>query len=137
LQPNYLIKVNNFDENAKDTLDEWIYFLKTSEIKDSFRAKGLEQAKKRMRIDNLDKAEQEEYDHYLKHERIRDSEIENRQFRRLPESTKRVLPVIEEERKQKEKTTQKLLRKMKKYGESVEEIMKETGLSRVEIERIK
>ena len=51
---------------------------------------------------------------------------------------------IEEERKQKEEAlikeseaTQKLVRKMLKYGESVEEIMKETGLGRDEIERIK
>ena len=40
----YLLKVNNFDDNAKDTLDEWIYFLKNSEIKQEFSAKGIKEA---------------------------------------------------------------------------------------------
>ena len=42
----YLIKVKNFNDVAKDTLDEWIYFLKNSEIKEGFKAKGIDQAKK-------------------------------------------------------------------------------------------
>ena len=41
----YLIKVRNFDDIAKDSLDEWIYFLKNEEIKDNFKAKGLKKAK--------------------------------------------------------------------------------------------
>lgn len=40
----YLLKVNNFDDVAKNTLDEWIYFLKNSEVKDTFKAKGLKEA---------------------------------------------------------------------------------------------
>jgi len=42
----------------------------------------------------------------------------------------------EEERRQKEEVKHKLARKMKKYGESIEEIIKETGLSRNEIENL-
>ncbi|WP_051203645.1 PD-(D/E)XK nuclease family transposase, partial [Hugenholtzia roseola] len=41
----YIIKVNQFNDVAKDTLDEWVYFLKNSEVKDSFKAKGLVEAK--------------------------------------------------------------------------------------------
>jgi len=41
----YLIKINNFNDIAKDSLDEWIYFLKNEEIKENFNAKGLKQAK--------------------------------------------------------------------------------------------
>ena len=40
----YLLKVNQFNGNAKDTLDEWVYFLKNSEVKDDFKAKGLKEA---------------------------------------------------------------------------------------------
>ncbi|HBK84330.1 MAG TPA: hypothetical protein DDZ41_12195, partial [Flavobacterium sp.] len=36
----YLLKVNQFNDVAKDTLDEWVYFLKNSEVKDDFKAKG-------------------------------------------------------------------------------------------------
>jgi hypothetical protein len=41
----YIIKVNKFNDTAKDTLDEWVYFLKNSEVKDEFKAKGLAEAK--------------------------------------------------------------------------------------------
>ena len=34
----YILKVNDFDDLAKDSLDEWIYFLKNSEIPDGFSA---------------------------------------------------------------------------------------------------
>ena len=34
----YVIKVNNFDDIAKDTLDQWMYYLKNNEIKDDFNA---------------------------------------------------------------------------------------------------
>jgi len=44
----YLIKVNKFDDIAKDTWDEWIYFLKNEEIKKNFEAKGLKKAKQEL-----------------------------------------------------------------------------------------
>ncbi|SFE62681.1 Rpn family recombination-promoting nuclease/putative transposase [Thermoflexibacter ruber] len=61
----YLIKVNNFDEVAKDTLDEWIYFFKTEEIKPNFRAKGLQKAKQELDIMKLPENEQKAYNRYL------------------------------------------------------------------------
>ena len=60
----YLIKVNNFDNMAKDTLDEWVYFLKNGEIKDNFRAKGLVKAKKSLDILKLSEQERRAYERY-------------------------------------------------------------------------
>lgn len=62
----YLLRVNKFDNSTKDSLDEWIYFLKNSEIKDSFAAKGLPEAKERLREETLDLAESQAYKKYLK-----------------------------------------------------------------------
>jgi len=53
----YLIKVRNFNDIAKDSLDEWIYFLKNEEIKDDFKAKGLKKAKET--LDYLKMSDQE------------------------------------------------------------------------------
>ncbi len=61
----YIIKVNKFKNRAKDTLDEWIYFLKNSEVKDSFRAKGLAEAKEVLDIMRLNKEQQYSYNRYL------------------------------------------------------------------------
>jgi len=36
----YLLKINQFNDIARDPLDEWIYFLKNEEIEERFRAKG-------------------------------------------------------------------------------------------------
>ncbi|MCI5219657.1 MAG: Rpn family recombination-promoting nuclease/putative transposase [Candidatus Electrothrix sp. LOE2] len=60
----YLIKVNSFDDIAKDTLDEWIYFLKNEEIKEEFSAKGLAQAKSTLDVLKLPEQERAEYERY-------------------------------------------------------------------------
>ena len=61
----YLIKVNNFDDIAKDTLDEWIYFLKNEEIKEDFKARGLRKAKHELDILKLPDNERTAYERYL------------------------------------------------------------------------
>ncbi|WP_446011238.1 Rpn family recombination-promoting nuclease/putative transposase [Candidatus Electrothrix sp.] len=60
----YLIKVNNFDDIAKDTLDEWIYFLKNEEIKNDFKAKGIKKAKQELDILKLSDEERRAYERY-------------------------------------------------------------------------
>ncbi|WP_446009007.1 Rpn family recombination-promoting nuclease/putative transposase [Candidatus Electrothrix sp.] len=60
----YLIKVNSFDDIAKDSLDEWIYFLKNEEIKDEFNAKGLLKAKDALDIMKLPESERLAYERY-------------------------------------------------------------------------
>ena len=61
----YLIKVNKFDDNAKDTLDEWIYFLKNSEIKQEFSAKGIKEADKVLKRANMSDEERREYQRFV------------------------------------------------------------------------
>ena len=60
----YLVKVNSFDDIAKDSLDEWIYFLKNEEIKEEFSAKGLAQAKSTLDVLKLPEQERAEYERY-------------------------------------------------------------------------
>jgi predicted transposase/invertase (TIGR01784 family) len=60
----YLIKVNKFDDIAKDTLDEWIYFLKNEEIKNDFKAKGIKKAKQELDILKLSDEERRAYERY-------------------------------------------------------------------------
>ncbi len=60
----YLLKINRFNDIAKDTLDEWIYFLKNEEIKENFTAKGLKEAEEKLSIMKLPEDEQRAYEHY-------------------------------------------------------------------------
>ncbi len=58
----YIIKVNNFDNVAKNTLDEWINFLKNKEVKKGTKAKGLQAAKDSLEILKLSKEDMLEYE---------------------------------------------------------------------------
>ena len=71
----YLLKVNQFNDNAKNTLDEWMYFLKNSEVKDSFKAKGLKEAGDVLDIMRLDKNEKYGYNRFLDSLSVKASEI--------------------------------------------------------------
>ncbi len=70
----YVIKVNQFNDVARDTLDEWIYFLKNSEVKDEFKAKGLAEAKEVLDIMRLNKEQQYGYNRYLDYLHLKASE---------------------------------------------------------------
>lgn len=76
ISPEYfIIKVNQFNDVVKDTLDEWIYFLKNSEVKDEFKAKGLAEAKEVLDIMRLDKEQQYGYNRYLDYLHLKASEV--------------------------------------------------------------
>jgi predicted transposase/invertase (TIGR01784 family) len=71
----YLLKVNQFNDIAKDTLDEWVYFLKNSEVKDNFKAKGLKEANEVLDIMRLEKEDQYGYNRYLDSLHLKASEV--------------------------------------------------------------
>lgn len=73
----FIIKVNHFNRDAIDPLDQWIYFLKNNEIMDSFTAKGLQEANLKMRNDNLKGMERVAYDQFIKEQRIRMGEFDS------------------------------------------------------------
>ncbi|MFH1641094.1 MAG: hypothetical protein ABIA66_03915, partial [Candidatus Omnitrophota bacterium] len=49
----------------RDTLDEWVYFLKNEIIEDRFTAKGLKAAKEKLDVMKLPEKEQLSYKRYL------------------------------------------------------------------------
>ena len=71
----YLLKVNQFNDVAKDTLDEWVYFLKNSEVKDNFKAKGLKEANDVLDIMKLPADDQYGYNRYLDSLHLKASEV--------------------------------------------------------------
>ena len=57
----YIIKVRGFNDVAKNTLDEWIYYLKNNRIEDNFTAQGIDKAREILLFDNLSNAEKAQY----------------------------------------------------------------------------
>ncbi len=60
----YLIRINNFNRVATSSLDEWIYFLKNEEIKDEFKAKGIQKAKESFSVLRMTDEELRAYNSY-------------------------------------------------------------------------
>jgi predicted transposase/invertase (TIGR01784 family) len=111
----YILKVNNFNDIAKDTLDEWIYFLKNSEVKDGFKAKGLDKAKEKLRYENLTEEEKKMYDRFQENRRIENS--------------------VSYTAKQEGKI--EIAKKMLRRGTSTEIIAEDTGFTVEQIEQIR
>lgn len=65
----YLLKVNQFNDVAKDGLDQWMYFLKHETIKPEFNAAGLEEAKKILDYMKLSPEEQKLHERYIEERR--------------------------------------------------------------------
>ena len=130
----YLIRVNKFNGIAKDSLDEWIYFLKNEEIKENFNAKGLKEAKEALDIMKLSEQERIAYEKYLDDKSYQASMYQSTyvtgHLRGKEEGREEGL----EEGRYKEKIGMAIL--MKKEGESVKSIMKYTKLAKEEIDQL-
>ena len=64
----YLIKAGDFNEdNVNDTLDEWVYFLKTGNVKDNFKAQGLDKAKQKLEVAKLSHRKRVAYERGTQH----------------------------------------------------------------------
>ena len=61
----YLIRVNQFNEVAKTPLEEWLDYLKSGRIKDNTTAPGLQEAKKKLQVMKMNKAERQAYDRHI------------------------------------------------------------------------
>ena len=71
----YIIKVRGFDDIARDTLDEWIYYLKNSRICDDFTAQGIDHAREVLSFDKLTDSEKSLFWRNVEERRIKDGEI--------------------------------------------------------------
>lgn len=73
----FILQVGNFkEEKVMDTMDEWMYFLKKSEIKDDFTAKGMAEAKHVLIYENMQPEDQTAYKRYIENRRIEMSVME-------------------------------------------------------------
>ena len=120
----YLLRVNKFDNSTKDNLDEWIYFLKNSEIKDDFSAQGLPEAKERLREENLAPIDSDAYKQYIKNKQYETSILE----------TTKAAADLEGWKRGRREEQLSIAKAMKQAGSSLEFIAKVTGLSLLDLE---
>ena len=133
----YLLKVNNFNDVAQNSLDEWIYFLKHSNIKEEFAAKGMVEAKETLRVNNLSEQERIAYSRYMQNKSYEASMLSTQEFEtqwEIEQAEVRGVKKGKQEGRQEEKIA--IARSCKQQGLDTETIMKITQLSRQEIESL-
>ena len=124
LYPEYFIlKVNDFNKWSKVPLEQWIYFLNTSEIPHDATAPGLAEARKKLQIDRMTPAERNAYYRHLDNVVILKDNI----------STARGEGRMEGRAEGRAEAMKETARKMKQSGMDVKLIMQFTGLKAEEI----
>jgi predicted transposase/invertase (TIGR01784 family) len=120
----YVIKVNQFNDIAKDTLDEWIFYLKNGEIKEGSRAKGLAEVQEKLNTNRMDKTE---IAVYLRH-------LNNLSHEKSTLFSARYDGHAEGKAEGKSETLAMVARRMKQSGEPIDKIISFTGLTMDQIE---
>ena len=123
----FILKVNDFNDLAEDSLDQWMYFLKNSEIKSEFKAKGLQKASVALDVLKLSKEDRKEYESYIEDQRVLESSIRTSWFD--GEMKGKIAGKIEREIE--------IAIEMISDGESNDKIRKYTGLTVDEIEKLR
>ncbi|MDQ1351853.1 MAG: hypothetical protein QG657_2159 [Acidobacteriota bacterium] len=139
----YILKINRFDDVARNTIDQWIYFLKNEKIKDDFTARGLKEAKAELDILKLSDQERREYKDYLEDLHYQASMYESSYKVGEMKGEKKGMEKGREEGREegkeegKKEEKREMARKSLKEGLSIELVAKITGLSAQEIEMLK
>ncbi len=119
----YIIRIKNFNEYAKSSLEEWISFLKSSTINKDTQTPGLIEAKRIMDYDNMTPEQKRAYrqhiDAYYNEKDAMESEFENGFDKGYDEGQAEGY----------DKAKLDIARKMKELGIDVATIAQSTGLS--------
>ena len=154
----YLLCIKDFNDIAKDSLDEWIYYLKNNTIPDEFTAPGLEEVRKRLQFDKLSEQDKKDYDYHIAQWRYEYSSVETAIFKgqiqgeakglakglakgkaerdRLKAKIKDKDATIKELQTEKEVAKKKMVLNCHKEGFSIETISMITGLTQEEISKM-
>ena len=145
----YLLCVCDFDDLAENSLDEWMYYLKNTEIPESFTAQGLAEAREQLRYDNLSDEEKRAYDHHMQQTLYEQNSLDDSFSKGRSEGEAIGLEKGEAIGLEKGRAEEKakgeqekaaaiadIARKALKIGMPIEDVINMTGLSREQIQSI-
>ena len=126
----YVLRVDEFNKKAVTPLDEWISFLKTGEIPAKAKAKGLPEARERLRVDNLKVSEYRQYDAHMEALRYQRSVIQTNLIEGRAEGR------VEGKAEGIKENALSVARKALQKGMSIPDIMELTDLKEADIKEI-
>ena len=126
----YVLKVNDFNHWSKIPLEQWIYFLNTGEIPEEANAPGLPEAREKLKLERMSKAELAAYYKHLDNVVIlRDNIVTARGEGRLE-------GIAEGRAEGRAEEKMEIARSLKAQGVSIFIIQSCTGLTAEEIENL-
>ncbi|MBO7596756.1 MAG: Rpn family recombination-promoting nuclease/putative transposase [Bacteroidales bacterium] len=134
----FLFRVNNFDQLATSSIEEWISFLKTGEIPDTYTAQGLPEAREILRVDKLNEEDRKAYNRYIEILRFNRSVMDSSRIEGRIEGMEMGMAQGLEEGKAEGAKNEKLstAKRMKAEGLDINLIAKITQLPINEIEQL-
>ena len=126
----FLISIPLFDDVIKAEIDEWLYLMKHSEVKDDFKSPYMKKAAERLSILKMSNQEREVYDTY-----VMDS-MKGRDYLISAEAKGKAEGISIGEARGEKKKAVEIARVMLAKNKSVEEIEEFTGLSKDDVARI-
>jgi hypothetical protein len=130
----YVIKVNQFDDIAKDTLDEWIFYLKNGEVKEGSQARGLAEVRTKLKTDRLSKSDKAVYLRHLDNLSHQKSVFFTAKYEGYYDG--KADGKVEGIAEGKAEGLLFVAKQMKLSGESIEKIMNFTGLTKEQLAEI-
>lgn len=118
----YILRVNDFNKWSRVPLEQWIYFLNTGEIPDEADAPGLSEARERLQLTSLSRADLNAYYRHLDNVVILRDNINTERAEGRAEG--------------RAESCAEIARKMKESGVDLVSIVKFTGLSMEEVENL-
>lgn len=145
LYPEYwILKVNDFNKWSKTPLEQWVYFLNTGEIPDDADAPGLNEARKKLKLEQMTHEELATYYRHLDNVVILRDNITTARGEGFLEGESQGLKVgkaqgraqgLEEGRREGYRRGKlEMARSLKQLGMSVADVAKVTGLTAAEVE---
>lgn len=134
----YVLKVGAFNLDIRNTLDEWMYALKKSEVKPEFKARGIQEAGEKLSELSLSQEERLAYERYVDNARNARSTIETAYEEGATEGlSKGLAKGLAKGRAEGEmKAKIDMMRNLHQLGISIEQIARGAELSKKEVEAI-
>ena len=146
----YLLRVNEFDKVATTPLEEWLDYLKNGRVRPDTTTPGLKEAKEKLNFLRMNSDERRAYEHYLDNLRIEEDCLESAKLEGLAEGRMegraegraeghaegRAEGLAEGLAEGFARAQLEMAKNMKAMGVSIDIIVKATGLSTDEINKI-
>jgi predicted transposase/invertase (TIGR01784 family) len=142
----YILRVNNFNNVAKNSLDEWIYYLKNDRVLGRYETPGLDFVQERLHVESLSEEERRDYDHHIDQVQYEDQIIHDNYELGVFNGEKKgkaeglaegkAEGLTEGEAKGEKKKSLAIATRMLKEGFPIPKIAELTGLSEAEIQQL-